>query len=65
MAGNSSYPVLVFWSDEDECYVADFPDLEYCSAFGATPQEAVAEAVLALEGWLEVAQERKLAEARS
>ena len=61
MAGDSNYPVIVFWSDEDESYVADFPDLEYCSAFGATPQEAVAEAMLALEGWLDVAQERKLA----
>ena len=33
------YHINVFYSDEDECYVADIPDLKYCSAFGATPLE--------------------------
>ena len=31
------YHINVFWSEEDGCYVADIPDLEACSAFGATP----------------------------
>jgi predicted RNase H-like HicB family nuclease len=51
------YHINVFWSEEDECYVADFPDLAHCSAFGATPQEAVAEVTLAKEAWLEAARE--------
>lgn len=38
----ASYPVEVFWSDEDECYIATFPDLPVCSAWGAT--EAIAQA---------------------
>jgi predicted RNase H-like HicB family nuclease len=52
-----AYPIVVFWSDEDECYVADVPDLRYCSAFGDTPQEALAEVMVAKEAWLEVARE--------
>lgn len=39
--------INVFWSEEDECYVADIPDLKCCSAFGSTPEEAVREVVVA------------------
>ena len=51
------YHINVFWSDEDKCYVADIPDLKYCSAFGATPEDAVREVMIAKEGWLETARE--------
>ena len=37
----ADYHINVFWSDEDGCYVADIPDLSYCSAFGDTPEEAL------------------------
>lgn len=53
----SDYHINVFYSDEDKCWVADIPDLEMCSAFGATAGEAVAEVELAKRGCLEVAQE--------
>jgi len=56
----SDYHVNIFWSDEDRCYVADVPDLPGCSAFGATPQEALAEVLEAKASWLEVARERGL-----
>ena len=49
------YHINVFWSDEDECYIADIPDLKYCTAHGATPEEAVHEVSIAKEGWLETA----------
>ena len=26
------YAVVIFWSDEDECFIADLPDFEFCSA---------------------------------
>ena len=45
----------VFWSDEDDCWIADVPDLKSCSAHGETPIEAVSEAELAIESWIEVA----------
>jgi predicted RNase H-like HicB family nuclease len=49
------YHVNIFWSDEDSGYIADIPDLEACSAFGATPAEALAEVERAKAAWLEVA----------
>ncbi len=48
------YHINVFYSPEDECWVADVPDLKYCSAFGDTAAEAVAEIQVAMEAWLEV-----------
>jgi predicted RNase H-like HicB family nuclease len=50
-----AYPINVFWSDEDETWVADVPDLAYCSAFGDTPHEAVAEVEIAMEAWIDAA----------
>ena len=50
------YLIQIFYSDEDKCYIADIPDLKYCSAHGATPQEALKEVQIAKELWLETAQ---------
>ena len=50
--------INVFWSDEDNCYIADIPDLEYCSAHGETPEEALREVLVAKRAWLAVAKER-------
>lgn len=52
------YHINVFWSDEDGCWIADVPDLRYCSAHGDTPAQAVAEAQEAMALWLEVAREQ-------
>ena len=49
------YHVNIFYSEEDEGYIADIPDLEACSAFGATPAEALAQVELAKAAWLEAA----------
>jgi predicted RNase H-like HicB family nuclease len=51
------YHINIFFSDEDECYIADIPDLKYCSAHGDTLEEALAEVVIAKQAWLEVWQE--------
>jgi predicted RNase H-like HicB family nuclease len=51
----SDYHINIFASAEDGGYVADIPDLAYCSAFGATPEEALAEVQLAKAAWLEAA----------
>ena len=53
----SDYHINVFYSDEDGGYIADIPDLEACSAFGATPEEALAEVEQAKEAWLAAAAE--------
>lgn len=49
------YHVNIFYSDEDQGYIADIPDLPHCSAFGKTPQEALAEVLQAKSAWLEAA----------
>ena len=53
------YHINVFYSDEDKGYIADIPDLKYCSAFGDTPEIALAEVLKAKEAWLKSARKRK------
>lgn len=49
------YHINIFFSDEDGGYIADIPDLESCSAFGKTPEKALAEVEIAKNAWLAVA----------
>lgn len=51
------YHINIFFSDEDEGWIADIPDLEACSAFGETPEEALAEVETAKRAWLASARE--------
>lgn len=51
----SDYHINIFYSDEDGGYIADIPDLEACSAFGATPEEALAQVETAKTAWLDAA----------
>ena len=51
------YHINVFFSAEDEGWIADIPDLDACSAFGHTPTEAVAEVELARDAWIAAARE--------
>lgn len=55
------YHINVFWSQRDESWVADVPDLKSCAAFGDTPEEAITEAQVAIQGWVETAQANDLA----
>jgi predicted RNase H-like HicB family nuclease len=51
------FHINIFYSDDDEGYIADIPDLKSCSAFGATAEEALHEVELAKAAWLEAARE--------
>jgi predicted RNase H-like HicB family nuclease len=51
----SDYHINIFYSDEDGGYIADIPDLDSCSAFGNTPDVALAEVEIAKSAWLEAA----------
>ena len=53
----TDYHINIFNSEEDGGYVADIPDLEACSAFGHTPEEALQELERAKQAWLESAQQ--------
>lgn len=55
------YHINLFWSSEDECWIADVPDLKPCSAHGDTPEEAIANIQNAIELWLETAVDNGLA----
>ena len=52
------YHINVFYSEKDKCYVADIPDLKFCSALGETLEEAVREVQVAKAAWLKAARQR-------
>jgi predicted RNase H-like HicB family nuclease len=39
----NAYHINIFYSEKDSGYIADIPDLRYCSAFGETEEEALRE----------------------
>jgi predicted RNase H-like HicB family nuclease len=51
----TDYHINIFFSEEDGGYIADIPDLAYCSAFGETPEQALAEVIKAKSAWIEAA----------
>ena len=53
----SDYHINIFYSKEDGGYIADIPDLESCSAFGETPEQALKELEIAKKAWLEAARQ--------
>jgi predicted RNase H-like HicB family nuclease len=52
----NDYHINIFYSAEDEGYIADIPDLRYCSAFGQSPEAALTEVLKARDAWLESAE---------
>jgi len=56
----NNYHINIFYSNEDEGYIADIPDLKHCSAFGDTPQEALNQVLVAQKIWLEEARESNI-----
>ncbi len=55
----ADYHINVFYSEEDEGYIADIPDLKSCSAFGDTPEEALREVLIAKQAWLASAKKHR------
>lgn len=51
------YHINVFHSEDDGGYIADIPDLKFCSAFGETPGDALQEVPRAKDAWLAAARE--------
>jgi transcriptional regulator NrdR len=51
------YRIEIFWSNEDGGYIANVPDLRYCSAFGETYEEALREVLVAMELHLDTLRE--------
>ena len=57
MKKKKDYHINIFYSEEDGGYIADIPDLESCSSFGKTPQEALEQVQIAKCAWLETARD--------
>jgi predicted RNase H-like HicB family nuclease len=49
--------INIFYSSEDDCYIADIPDFLMCSAHGSTPEEALHEVLIAKAGIIEAMKE--------
>ena len=51
------YEIIIFWSDDDEAYIAEVPELPGCSAHGDSYESALANAKDAISLWIETAKE--------
>ena len=51
------YELIIYWSDEDEAFIVEVPELAGCMADGATYQEALANVEVVINEWIETAQE--------
>lgn len=51
------YEIIIYWSAEDDVFVAEVPELPGCAAHGATPEEALGEIRQAMELWIAAANE--------
>src|SRR5262249_21754726 len=57
MTNNIRYEIILYWSQEDQAFIAEVPELPGCAADGATYQEAVANAEVVIREWIETAKE--------
>lgn len=53
----SKYEIIIYWSKEDDAFIAEVPELPGCMADGSTYQEALANAEVVIEEWLQTAGE--------
>jgi predicted RNase H-like HicB family nuclease len=51
------YEVIIYWSEEDQAFVAEAPELPGCAAHGATQKAALDNALDAIRLWLDTAKE--------
>ena len=53
----NKYEIIIYWSDDDQAFVAEVPELAGCCAHGPTPEGALASAQEAMHLWLDAARE--------
>ncbi len=51
------YEVIIYWSNEDQAFIAEVPELPGCAADGSTYQEALTNVELIIQEWIERAKE--------
>ena len=57
MASKWKYEIIIYWSAEDQAYVAEVPELPGCAADGVTYKQAVSNAEVVIREWIETARE--------
>ena len=57
MVTDIKYEIILYWSKEDQAFIAEVPELPGCAADGATYQEAVANVEVVIQEWIETAQQ--------
>ncbi len=53
----NKYEMIIYWSEDDESFVVDVPELPGCMADGKTYQEAVSNAEIIIQEWIDTANE--------
>jgi predicted RNase H-like HicB family nuclease len=54
---NLKYEIILYWSNEDQAFIAEVPELPGCAADGGTYQQAVENAEIVIREWIETAKE--------
>ena len=57
MLDSVQYEIVLYWSKEDQAFIAEVPELPGCAADGATYQDALANAEVVIREWIETARE--------
>ena len=57
MAANIKYEIILYWSQDDQAFIAEVPELPGCAADGATYHEAVVNVEVVIREWIETARE--------
>ncbi|MDO8142765.1 MAG: type II toxin-antitoxin system HicB family antitoxin [Candidatus Brocadiales bacterium] len=53
----SKYEIIIYWSEEDEAFIAEVPELPGCAADGATYKDALTNVEVIIQEWIETAKE--------
>ncbi len=53
----AKYEIIIYWGEEDQAFIAEVPELPGCMADGQTYQEAIANAEIIMQEWIETAKE--------
>ena len=53
----TKHEIILYWSNEDQSFIAEVPELAGCAADGSTRQEALANVEIVIEEWIETAKE--------
>jgi predicted RNase H-like HicB family nuclease len=53
----TKHEIILYWSDEDQSFIAEVPELPGCASDGPTRQEALANVEIVIDEWIETAKE--------